>query len=234
MRHSALKVLAFFLAVLGTSQLAAADYATIKTSAGTIVIELDNAKAPISVANFEQYAKEGYYDGTLFHRVMPGFMIQGGGFDFHGVYPQTMHKKPGAKAGIKNEWQNGLKNGRGTLAMARLGNQPDSGTNQFFINLSDNDFLDQPRDGAGYAVFAKVVAGMDVVDRLAGVPTTRLPNGMADVPQKEVLIESVKILSKDQAMSVVVADAEAKVKALEAELAAAKKTLETLKKGGSE
>ena len=118
--------------------------------------------------------------------------------------------------------------------MARLGNQPDSGTNQFFINLSDNDFLDQPRDGAGYAVFAKVVAGMDVVDRIAGVPTTRLPNGMADVPQKEVLIESVKILSKDQAMSVVVADAEAKVKALEAELAAAKKTLETLKKGGSE
>lgn len=234
MRHSALKVLAFFLAVLGTSQLAAADYATIKTSAGTIVIELDNAKAPISVANFEQYAKEGFYNGTLFHRIMPGFMVQGGGFDFHGEYPGTMHKKPGAKAGIKNEWQNGLKNGRGTLAMARLGNQPDSGTNQFFINLADNDFLDQPRDGAGYAVFAKVIAGMDVVDRIGATPTTRLPNGMADVPQKAVMIESVTILSKDAAMGALVSEAEAKVKTLEAELAAAKKALEALKKGGGE
>jgi peptidyl-prolyl cis-trans isomerase A (cyclophilin A) len=234
MRHHALKIITLFIAVLGISQLAAADYATIKTSAGTIVIELDNAKAPISVANFEQYAKEGFYDGTVFHRIMPGFMVQGGGFDFHGEYPGTMHKKPGAKPGIKNEWQNGLKNGRGTLAMARLGNQPDSGTNQFFINLADNDFLDQPRDGAGYAVFAKVIAGMDVVDRIGATPTTRLPNGMADVPQKAVMIESVTILSKDAAMGALVSEAEAKVKTLEAELAAAKKALEALKKGGGE
>jgi peptidyl-prolyl cis-trans isomerase A (cyclophilin A) len=234
MRHHALQVITLFIVVLGISQLAAADYATIKTSAGTIVIELDNAKAPISVANFEQYAKEGFYDGTVFHRIMPGFMVQGGGFDFHGEYPGTMHKKPGAKPGIKNEWQNGLKNGRGTLAMARLGNQPDSGTNQFFINLANNDFLDQPRDGAGYAVFAKVIAGMDVVDWIAGTPTTRLPNGMANVPQKAVMIESVTILSKDEAMGALVSEAEAKVKALEAELAAAKNAVEALKKGGGE
>jgi peptidyl-prolyl cis-trans isomerase A (cyclophilin A) len=234
MRHLAPQVLIVFLAIFGLNQLAAGDYATIKTSAGTIVIELDNAKAPISVANFEQYAKEGFYDGTLFHRVMPGFMVQGGGFDHHGAYPQTMHKKPGARAGIKNEWQNGLKNGRGTLAMARLGNEPDSGTNQFFINLAANDFLDQPRDGAGYAVFAKVIAGMDVVDRIGETPTTRLPNGMADVPQKAVMIESVTILSKDAAMGALVSEAEAKVKTLEAELAAAKKAVEALKKGGGE
>ena len=224
MRHLAPQVLIVFLAIFGINQLAAGDYATIKTSAGTIVIELDNAKAPISVANFEQYAKEGYYDGTLFHRVMPGFMVQGGGFDHHGAYPQTMHKKPGARAGIKNEWQNGLKNKRASLAMART-NDPDSATSQFYINLVDNDSLDQPRGGAAYAVFGKVIGGMDVVDKIAGVPTTRL-NGMADVPQKAVLIESVKILSKDQAMSL--------VEALEAELAAAKKAVEALKKGGGE
>ena len=224
MRHLAPQVLIVFLAIFGINQLATADYATIKTSAGTIVIELDNAKAPISVANFEQYAKEGFYDGTLFHRVIPGFMVQGGGFDHHGAYPQTMHEKPGARAGIKNEWQNGLKNKRASLAMART-NDPDSATSQFYINLVDNDSLDQPRGGAAYAVFGKVIGGMDVVDKIAGVPTTRL-NRMADVPQKAVLIESVKILSKDQAMSL--------VEALEAELAAAKKAVEALKKGGGE
>ena len=224
MRHLAPQVLIVFLAIFGLNQLAAGDYATIKTSAGTIVIELDNAKAPISVANFEQYAKEGFYDGTLFHRVIPGFMVQGGGFDHHGAYPQTMHETPGARAGIKNEWQNGLKNKRASLAMART-NDPDSATSQFYINLVDNDSLDQPRGGAAYAVFGKVIGGMDVVDKIAGVPTTRL-NRMADVPQKAVLIESVKILSKDQAMSL--------VEALEAELAAAKKAVEALKKGGGE
>ena len=220
--------------LLGLSPVAEASYATIKTTLGTIVVELDDEKAPISVANFKTYAKEGFYDKTLFHRVIPGFMVQGGGFDHHGAYPQTMHKKPGAKAGIKNEWGNGLKNRRGTLAMARLGNQPDSATNQFFINLADNDFLDQPRDGAGYAVFAKVVSGMNVVDEIAGTPTTRLPNGMADVPQEPVMIESVTILSKEKAMATMVQEAEARVKALEAELAAAKKAVETLKKGGGE
>ncbi|NCF39335.1 MAG: hypothetical protein GWP75_04360, partial [Planctomycetia bacterium] len=211
---------------------AEASYATIKTTLGTIVVELDDEKAPISVANFKMYAKEGFYDKTLFHRVIPGFMVQGGGFDHHGAYPQTMHKKPGAKAGIKNEWTNGQKNKRATLAMARLGNQPDSATNQFFINLADNDFLDQPRDGAGYAVFGKVIGGMDVVDKIAGVPTTRLPNGMGDVPTQPMMIESIAFVTKAEADKAIDADAQARVDALQAELDAAKKALEALKKGG--
>ena len=218
--------------LLGFSPVAEASYATIKTTLGTIVIELDDEKAPISVANFKMYAKEGFYDKTLFHRVIPEFMVQGGGFDHHGAYPQTMHKKPGAKAAIKNEWTNGQKNKRATLAMARLGNQPDSATNQFFINLADNDFLDQPRDGAGYAVFAKVIGGMDVVDQIAGVPTMRLPNGMSDVPNQPVMIESIAFVTKAEADKAVIADAQARVDALQAELDAAKKALEALKKGG--
>jgi peptidyl-prolyl cis-trans isomerase A (cyclophilin A) len=207
--------------LLGLSPVAEASYATIKTTLGTIVVELDDEKAPISVANFKMYAKEGFYDKTLFHRVIPGFMVQGGGFDHHGAYPQTMHKKPGAKAGIKNEWTNGQKNKRATLAMARLGNQPDSATNQFFINLADNDFLDQPRDGAGYAVFGKVIGGMDVVDKIAGVPTTQ-----------PMMIESIAFVTKAEADKAIVADAQARVDALQAELDAAKKALEALKKGG--
>ena len=218
--------------LLGLSPVAEASYATIKTTLGTIVVELDDEKAPISVANFKMYAKEGFYDKTLFHRVIPGFMVQGGGFDHHGAYPQTMHKKPGAKAGIKNEWTNGQKNKRATLAMARLGNQPDSATNQFFINLADNDFLDQPRDGAGYAVFGKVIGGMDVVDKIAGVPTTRLPNGMGDVPTQPMMIESIAFVTNAEADKAIVADAQARVDALQAELDAAKKALEALKKGG--
>ncbi len=218
--------------LLGLSPVAEASYATIKTTLGTIVVELDDAKAPISVANFKMYAKEGFYDKTLFHRVIPGFMVQGGGFDHHGAYPQTMHKKPGAKAGIKNEWTNGEKNKRATLAMARLGNQPDSATNQFFINLADNDFLDQPRDGAGYAVFAKVIGGMGVVDKIAGVPTTQLPNGMGDVPTQPIMIESIAFVTKAEADKAIVADAQARVDALQAQLDAAKKALEDLKKGG--
>lgn len=218
--------------LLGLSPVAEASYATIKTTLGTIVVELDDEKAPISVANFKTYAKEGFYDKTLFHRVIPGFMVQGGGFDHHGAYPQTMHKKPGAKAGIKNEWTNGEKNKRATLAMARLGNQPDSATNQFFINLADNDFLDQPRDGAGYAVFAKVIGGMDVVDKIAGVPTTRLPNGMSDVPTQPMMIESIAFVTKAEADKAIVADAQARVDALQSQLDAAKKALEALKNGG--
>jgi peptidyl-prolyl cis-trans isomerase A (cyclophilin A) len=221
--------------LLGLSSVAEASYATIKTTLGTIVVELDDEKAPISVANFKMYAKEGFYDKTLFHRVIPGFMVQGGGFDHHGAYPQTMHKKPGAKAGIKNEWTNGEKNQRATLAMARLGNQPDSATNQFFINLADNDFLDQPRDGAGYAVFGKVIGGMDVVDKIAGVPTTTFTIGgqrMGDVPTKPMMIESIAFVTKAEADEAMVADAQARVDALQAELDAAKKTLEALKKGG--
>jgi cyclophilin family peptidyl-prolyl cis-trans isomerase len=117
-------------------------YVQLSTSMGDLVIELDNAKAPISTENFLGYVEKGAYDGTIFHRVIKGFMIQGGGFD------ATMKERDKGK-GIKNEWKNGLSNKRGTIAMARLGNQPDSGSNQFFINTKDNAFLDQPRDGAG-------------------------------------------------------------------------------------
>ncbi|MCP4837108.1 MAG: peptidylprolyl isomerase A [Phycisphaera sp.] len=221
----------------------AAQYAVVDTSDGAFVIELDDQKAPISVANFEQYAKDGFYANTVFHRVIPGFMIQGGGFDHHGNYPNGLHNK-GAhqdlRPPIANEWQNGLKNTRGSIAMARLGGKPDSATTQFFINLKDNGFLDQDRDGAGYAVFGKVIAGMDVVDRIAGVPTGRSA-GMSDVPTREVKIKTVRILSKEEAMKVAaragLAAAEERVKAAQlavaeatAELAAASKACEDLKK----
>lgn len=129
------------------------------TSLGTIVIELDNAKAPVSAANFADYVKSGFYDGTIFHRVIPGFMAQGGGFD-------TSFNQKTTKAPIKNEADNGLKNDRGTLAMART-NDPNSATAQFFINYKDNGFLNHTSptpSGWGYAVFGKVVEGMDVVD----------------------------------------------------------------------
>lgn len=157
---------------------------TLVTNHGDITIELDAEKAPESSRNFAAYADEGFYDGTIFHRIIDGFMIQGGGFD------ADMNKKPNRKP-IVNEWRNGLSNERGTVAMARLGNQPDSATSQFFINVNDNDFLDQPRDGAGYAVFARVVDGMDVVDAIKGVRTTT-KQGMGDVPAETVMIEKVQ------------------------------------------
>ena len=160
----------------------------LETSKGNIDIELNQEKAPISVANFLQYVDKGHYDNTIFHRVIPNFMIQGGGFD------ENMTQKPTGK-GIKNEWQNGLKNTRGTIAMARLGGQPDSATTQFFINVANNSFLDEPRDGAGYAVFAKVIAGMDVVDAIKAVPTaTKGPHG--DVPVEPILIRKASRLTE--------------------------------------
>jgi len=137
----------------------------LATSAGDIVVELDAEKAPKTVANFLQYVRAGHYDGTVFHRVIEGFMIQGGG------YKADMSEKP-TRAPIPLESRNGLTNVRGTLAMARTG-IPDSATAQFFVNVVDNPFLDQAnsRDGHGYAVFGKVVAGMDVVDKIRVVPT---------------------------------------------------------------
>lgn len=160
----------------------------LETSMGNIDLELNAEKAPISVANFLEYVDKGHYDGTIFHRVISNFMIQGGGFD------DQMTQKPTGK-GIKNEWQNGLSNTRGTIAMARLGRQPDSATAQFFINVADNRFLDEPRDGAGYAVFGKVVAGMDIVDQIRAVPTTtRGPHG--DVPVTPVLIKKASRLTE--------------------------------------
>ena len=157
----------------------------ITTNKGPITIELDAEHAPISTENFLAYADAGEYDGTIFHRVIDGFMIQGGAFT------PDMKQRQGSRGGIKNEWENGLSNTRGTLAMARLGNQPDSATNQFFINVSDNDFLDQPRDGAGYAVFAEVIEGLEVVDAIKGVPTANKA-GHGDVPVEPIVIESVK------------------------------------------
>lgn len=156
----------------------------MKTSAGTITLALDPKKAPVSAANFADYVRKGHYDGTIFHRVIDGFMIQGGGFT-----PDMKQKR--TRPGIANEWRNGLKNRRGTIAMARLGGKPDSATAQFFINVKDNAFLDQPQsDGAAYAVFGKVVEGMDVVDRIKGVRTGS-KGGHDDVPVQLVVIESV-------------------------------------------
>ena len=179
---------------------AAMEYAVIKTTKGDIVIELDRAKAPITVENFVSYIKEGFFDGTVFHRIVPGFVIQGGGFT-----PQGEQKK--TRAPIANEWQNGLKNKRGTLSMART-NNPNSASSQFFVSLKDNDALDQPiSGGAGYAVFGKVIVGMDVVDAIARAPRgNRGP--MADWPVEDVVMTKVEMVSKADADKLV--DAAAK------------------------
>lgn len=153
------------------------------TSKGTIVLELDADAAPKSVANFLRYVEEGHYDDTIFHRVIQGFMIQGGGFD------REMTKLPTHEP-IPNEADNGLQNARGTIAMARTGD-PDSATAQFFISTVDNAPLNhtgKTMQGWGYAVFGKVVEGMDVIDAIAAVPTGR-SGGMADVPVEPVVIE---------------------------------------------
>ncbi|MDX2131603.1 MAG: peptidylprolyl isomerase [Planctomycetota bacterium] len=163
-------------------------YMRMTTTLGEIVLELDSEKAPLSVANFEKYASEGHYAGTIFHRVIPGFMVQGGGFT------ADMNQKK-TNPPIKNEWKNGLKNVRGSIAMART-NVADSATSQFFINVKDNGFLDEPRDGAGYAVFGRVVRGMDVVDKIVGVKTTTR-RGMGDVPEAPITIERVEKMSAE-------------------------------------
>lgn len=157
----------------------------ITTSSGTIKVELFEDKAPISVKNFLSYVDDKFYDNTVFHRVIPTFMVQGGGFE-----PGMKQKK--AKAAIKNESSNGVANKRGTLAMART-SDPDSATAQFFINVVDNGFLDkaQSRDGAGYCVFGKVTEGLDVVDKIKAVPTGT-KSGHADVPLQDVTIQSVR------------------------------------------
>jgi peptidyl-prolyl cis-trans isomerase B (cyclophilin B) len=157
----------------------------LETSEGTIRIELWPDKAPKTVANFLQYVKEGHYDGTIFHRVIDGFMIQGGGFNEHLI--QKMTREP-----IENEAKNGLSNLAGTIAMART-MQPHSATAQFYINVSDNRFLDYPgQDGWGYCVFGRVVEGMDVVDRIRKV-TTGTQQGYQDVPVEPVIIERAVI-----------------------------------------
>jgi cyclophilin family peptidyl-prolyl cis-trans isomerase len=155
------------------------------TSLGAVTIELDGDKAPVTVANFLGYVDDKFYDGTVFHRVIPDFMIQGGGFAV------GMRQKP-TKASIKNESTNGLANKRGTLAMART-NNPDSATAQFFINVKDNDFLDRAKAGdkVGYCVFGKVTAGMDVVDKIKAVKTGSR-GGFQDVPAQDVVINSIR------------------------------------------
>ena len=162
----------------------AAPKVRMKTSLGDVVIELYPEKAPKTVANFLKYVDDGFYSDTIFHRVIPGFMIQGGGFE------KNMSQKK-TREPIELESRNGLKNDRGTIAMART-SVPDSATAQFFINTVNNNGLNYPQpDGNGYAVFGKVIEGMDTVDKIAQVQTTRA--GMhADVPREPVIIESVE------------------------------------------
>ena len=158
---------------------------TMETNFGNISIELDAVKAPITVANFKQYITDEFFDNTVFHRVIPDFMIQGGGFNPGMIQKQTLST-------IENEADNGLGNDRGTIAMARTGD-PHSATAQFFINLKDNGFLNHSgknTQGWGYCVFGKVTEGMDVVDKIAGVATGN-SGGHADVPVEDVVILKV-------------------------------------------
>jgi cyclophilin family peptidyl-prolyl cis-trans isomerase len=169
-------------------------WVVLETSMGDIVLRLDRERAPITVENFLGYVTEGFYDGTIFHRVLKNFVIQGGGFN-----PGMQKKTPGPP--IVNEWTNGLKNLRGTISMGRMRLPPDSATSQFFISVKDNPALDQANaatGGAGYAAFGGVVAGMEVVDRIRSVPTGasgRYP----DVPLEDVVLVTAAELTAEQA-----------------------------------
>jgi len=184
-RYGWLAILVGVLAVSPAASQQKNPMVVIDTSMGTIKVELFQDKAPITVKNFLQYVDDKHYDGTIFHRVIKDFMIQGGGLD------QVMKEKP-TRPAIKNESTNGLANVRGTLAMARTP-QPDSATSQFFINVVDNAFLDkaQAKDKVGYCVFGKVVEGLDVADKIRAVQT-----GPGDVPVNAVMIKSVRRLGK--------------------------------------
>jgi cyclophilin family peptidyl-prolyl cis-trans isomerase len=167
--------------------LAAGPQVELKTNMGAITLELYPDKAPKTVENFLQYVKDGHFNGTIFHRVIENFMIQGGGFD------KSMKQKP-TRAPIENEAKNGLKNDLGTVAMART-SAPHSASAQFFINTKNNDFLNYPgQDGWGYAVFGKVVSGMDVVTKIGKVATGNA-GGMGDVPREAVVIESATLVA---------------------------------------
>ena len=174
------------LATAALSALAANPMVEFKTNQGEIVVEVFADKAPKSAENFVQYVSDGFYNGTIFHRVIDGFMVQGGGFD-------AEMKQKSTRAPIENEAKNGLKNEPGTLAMARTAD-PHSASAQFFINLVPNTFLDYPsRDGWGYAVFAKVVKGMDVVEKISKVPTANL-GFHQNVPVEPIVVESARVL----------------------------------------
>ncbi len=165
--------------------LAAGPTVSLETSMGTVKLELDQDKAPLSVANFVDYVRAGHYDGTIFHRVIPGFMVQGGG-----MTPSM--KEKATRPPVKNEAKNGLRNVRGSVSMART-SAPDSATSQFFINVKDNAMLDYGVGGAGYAVFGRVVEGMDVVDRIvAASTTTKGPH--QNVPIEPILIKKASVM----------------------------------------
>ena len=179
-------LLQFALVAAGHSQTQENPMLKMTTNHGSIEIELFAEEAPITTANFLEYVDNGFFDGLIFHRVIPGFVIQGGGFE-----PGLNHKTPNSP--IQNEADNGLKNERGTLSMART-NDPQSATSQFFISVRDNDFLDHKgknADGWGYAVFGKVVSGMDVVDKIA-LTETGDAGGHQDVPTEDAVIEKVE------------------------------------------
>jgi peptidyl-prolyl cis-trans isomerase A (cyclophilin A) len=168
-------------------------YVKMSTTAGDIVLELNAEKAPVSVANFLAYADKKFYEGTIFHRVIPTFMIQGGGYD------KDFKQKP-TDPPIRNEWKNGLKNVRGSIAMARTA-APDSATSQFFINVRDNPMLDEPRGGAAYAVFGRVIAGMDVVDKIKDAETVVNEMGEKARPVNPVVINAVTRVTPEEASS---------------------------------
>jgi len=173
-----------------TGPLVALEVAQGRTALGTITLALDAEKAPITVRNFLKYVRSGHYEGTVFHRVIPGFMIQGGGFT------PELEEKPN-QGPIKSEARNGLRNSRGTLAMART-NDPDSADSQFFVNLRDNHRLDYGIGGAGYTVFGRVVEGMEVVDRIAMVPTSSRGQHQ-NVPQMAVVIKKAREVEAEAA-----------------------------------
>ncbi|MEE2907958.1 MAG: peptidylprolyl isomerase [Planctomycetota bacterium] len=178
------------------------DYVLMKTNQGDILLRLNNTLAPISTENFLRYVNEGSYDGTIFHRVISNFMIQGGGFD-------TDYEKRPTSAPIKNEWVNGLKNQKYTIAMARLGGQPDSATNQFFINVTDNGQLDRSQaDGAAYAVFGHVIAGQKTVEAIRTTPKERRPGAFVDSPKDEIIIEKAMQVDLADAKKIVEAQGE--------------------------
>ena len=183
---------ALFLIVALSKQALADDRVLIATSMGDVIVELDKQKAPVTVANFLRYVNNGYYSGTTFHRVMMGFMIQGGGFT-----PGMNQKFEGLMRPIKSEADNGLSNVTGTIAMARTRN-PDSATSQFFINVATNHFLNDGVRGPGYTVFGKVVEGMDVVLAISRVPVGRVgPHG--NVPDEHIMINEMRVLEEPAA-----------------------------------
>ncbi|AOV95691.1 peptidylprolyl isomerase [Edwardsiella hoshinae] len=175
----------FSLAATAPAALAANTRVMLTTSAGNIELELYNQKAPVTVDNFLGYVNSGFYNGTIFHRVIPGFMIQGGGFT------SAMQQKT-TQAPIKNEADNGLRNLRGTIAMARTA-EKDSATSQFFINVADNAFLDHGQRDFGYAVFGKVIKGMDIVDKISQVRTENV-GPYQNVPVKPIVITSATLI----------------------------------------